>query len=351
MTDFITKNPCGIDLEIQNTSHRLRPVTSESITIRLFTGIFNSLQTYLQIRQKLKNNKPDLVHLASSASLALIKDLLIVRAARRAGVPVVVHWHFGRIPLLKKKQNWEWKLLLKVIRGSTCSFVLDALSYQALAGLRSTSVYCIPNPLSPEAEKKARELACVSVERRAGRVIYVGHIIKSKGVCELVKACSCLSEVQELRLIGPCEESMKKALMNVAREKDAGRWLYFEGQQEIEQVLDWMTRSPVLALPSYTEGFPMVVLEAMAMGCTVVASGVGAIPDMLAVNQKNPCGICVPPRNVETLSRAISELIRNPGEAALLGCHGRERVLNNYSAGQIMAEYKKRWNSVLGANN
>lgn len=347
MVGFVNEHPCGVNLKVQDTSHHIRPVTSESMFVRLFTGIFNSLQTFFQVRKNLQQEKPDLIHLASSASLAMIKDLLIVRTARRRGVPVVMHWHFGRIPCLKEKQNREWNLLIKLIHESAWSIVLDEKSVEALNEAGCTNVSCIPNPLAQEVEVKARELSENPIFRHTGRIIYVGHVIKDKGIYELVEACVTFPQVKELLLIGPYEDAIRKDLEKIARKREAGQWLLFEGQQNKEQVLDNMAQSPILALPSYTEGFPMVILEAMAMGCAIIAADVGAVSTMLAANTHSACGVCIPPKNVDQLQGAIADLMRKPSMMELYGSRGRQRVLGAYSVGNVFTQYKNCWQTII----
>ncbi|MEL7587624.1 MAG: glycosyltransferase family 4 protein [Prolixibacteraceae bacterium] len=351
MINYVEANQTDARLTVYNTSHRLRPITSESKLMRLYTGISNSLKTYFDVGRIMKRDMPDLVHLASSSSLALIKDLLIIRAGKRRNVPVVVHWHFGRIPALRARKNWEWKMLMRVIRQSSRSVVIDDPSYGALIDEGCANVSCVPNPLSQEVERRARELQQEKPGRRKGGVLYVGHVLRKKGVYELVEACTATSLVEELVLIGPYEEQVRNELAKIAGARDNGRWLVFKGQQGQDQVLAHMARFPVLALPSHTEGFPMVVLEAMAMGCAVVATDVGAIPDMLAVNTETPCGICVPVKDPATLGEAVVSLMSGTGKRELFSARATERVLEQYTMQKVFAAYTRVWNQVVSSKS
>src|SRR5690606_33278070 len=105
--------------------------------------------------------------------------------------------------------------------------------------------------------------------------------------------------------------------------------------------------SSIFALPSYTEGFPNVILEAMSMGCAVIATNVGAIPEMLAISSDKPCGICVPVKNVEKLTEAITLLISNPQKVEMMGRNGSERVLKYYTFNSIIKQYMSVWQNAL----
>lgn len=340
---FILNSENNIELSVCNTTHRFRPETSESKVVRIFSGIQNTLETLYKVEKAIRSERPDVIHLASSSSLALLKDLLILKRSHLAKIPVVMHWHFGRIPELKAQQNREWEFLLKVIKSSDWSVVIDEKSFQTLKEEDFTNVAFIPNPLPPDAVQKAGEMQLNGHVKHLNRIIYVGHIIKNKGVFELVNACSELKTVKELICIGKAENSVKKELEKIARKREKGEWLQFTGELKKNEVLEFMAQSQVLALPSYTEGFPMVVLEAMAMGCAVVATSVGAIPQMMAAQSENPCGICVPPGNTEKLHEAIGELVKNPSLCEIYGQRGRKRVLENYTIDKVFSQYKTIW--------
>jgi glycosyltransferase involved in cell wall biosynthesis len=333
----------GTDLILYNTTHRFRPMTSQSLFVRFCTGIANSLATCFNVFKIIKRHNPDVIHLASSSSLALIKDVLLVTLANRLKTPVVMHWHFGRIPQLKQKHNWEWRLLVKVIRKSSMSIVIDQCSYDALIASGFSNVAYVPNPLAANIALHSMQLPSHPVNQQPGRLIFVGHIIREKGVFELVEACLNIPEVFELMLIGPGEEADVEDLKKLARVRGAGKWLKFTGEVTNEQVIELMKQSSVLVLPSYTEGFPMVILEAMAMGCVVVASNVGAIPEILDIYSSTPCGVCVPPYNADQLKEAIEHLIRNPKEVVTLRQRAMKRVLSTYTVENVYVQYKAVW--------
>lgn len=347
LINYLKTTPNGTNLILFNTSHRFRPVTSKSLFVRFYSGVYNSIKTYIKVRKFIKKDKPDIIHLASSASLALFKDLLIAKAANDSKIPIVLHWHFGRIPFLNTIRNWEWRLLQKVIHTSTMSIVIDNKSYHTLVTEGISNIISIPNPLSSDIEERARKLKEKSLNRPIGRLIYVGHLIYDKGVYELVTVCSQTSIINELILIGPYEKSVKEDLIKIAKQRSSDTsWLKFTGSLNIDQVLDHMMHSPVLVLPSYTEGFPMVILEAMAMGCAIIATDVGAISEMLGISTNMPTGICIPPKNIDKLREAIVDLAGDQSKLESFGKRGMNRVLENYTMEKVYHQYLSVWNKL-----
>jgi glycosyltransferase involved in cell wall biosynthesis len=184
-------------------------------------------------------------------------------------------------------------------------------------------------------------------QKPPGRIIFIGHIIKEKGVYELAEACSQIPSVKELVLIGHYESSVKNELLKRASHRTDNTWLKMPGELSHEEVLDFICNSDILVLPSYTEGFPMVIIEAMAMGCPVIATDVGAIPEMLEADGEYPCGICVPVKDAEILKDTISELMADPVKRIAMGRNGAARVLKHYTVGKIAGMYKSVWQAAV----
>ena len=295
----------------------------------------------------MRNSNPDIIHLSSSSGFSLLKDLMILRFAKRRDIPVIMHWHFGRIPEIIRSNNWEWKMLHRAIKSCTESIVLDGVSFNVLSEHKIGNIHIIPNPLPTVVEMKASELVSNGdifkfKKGNTGRIIFVGHIIKEKGIFELIDACSDIPSVKEVVLIGHYQKPVYVELKKRASRRDE-TWLKLPGELSHDQVLEYISQSAVLALPSYTEGFPMVILEAMALGCAVIATNVGAIPEMLAVSTASPCGICVPVRNVENLRKGIITLCEDPEQTLAMGRNGIKRVLECYTLRNVLKQYKALW--------
>ncbi len=343
LTDYLASNPCGVKVIFCNTADKLRSVVNKSLLLRLVTGSIVSIRIYLKFIKIIRNEIPQLVHLSSSASLSLIRDNLILSFANRSKIPVITHWHFGRIPEIASRQNWEWKLLCSAIKKSRCSIVIDNKSYNTLIASGFSNVLCLPIPLGPDFEKKTKKTINKENQNSRGKVIFVGHIIRAKGIFELVNACSNIHEINELILIGPYKKKIKSKIFKTVARKSNSEWLKFTGALNRDRLIDIMLTSGILALPSYTEGFPNVILEAMATGCCVVATDVGAIPDMLAIGENSPCGICVPVQDTKKLEKAISYLINNPESAEMMGANGMKRIKDNYTSEIVISQYLSVW--------
>ena len=148
---------------IQNVYHvdasiRFKSAKSRSRFRRLWSGILDTLILIFRFWNSLVKYKPNCVHIATSASLALYKDYIYLWIASRFKADVVFHYHFGRIPKLKQLRNWEWNKLISCVEKSKYVIVIDPISYKVLCeeGF-GQKVFYIPNPCSLSIETIAKQ--------------------------------------------------------------------------------------------------------------------------------------------------------------------------------------------------
>src|SRR5262249_16793891 len=84
----------------------------------------------------------------------------------------------------------------------------------------------------------------------------------------------------------------------------------------------------LVALPSYTEGLPVIVLEAFAAGVPVVATAVGGTPEVIEEGQ---CGYLVPPGDAAALVRRLSDLLGSESQRQAMGARGQQRVREQFT--------------------
>lgn len=329
-----------------DTTVKYKDILELRLWKRITAGIKVTVDVISAIKDTIRKENPNVIHLTSSASLALFKDYLILRVAKKFNLPVVIHWHFGRIPDLATKKNWEWYLISFIIRNSAYSIVIDNHSYKALKDAGFNNVVNIANPVSKELAKIASLQKNLDRFIDKGKIVFVGHVFVNKGIFELVRVCSTLPVVKQLKLIGPVMEEVKTELNEIAKKRGDGSWLKFTGVKSSNDVLSEISSSELLALPSYTEGFPNVIIEAMAMACPVVATNVGAIPEMLNINGDSPCGFCVPVKDNESLKTSVEKLLSDKELATKYGQNGLTRVLDNFTMDKIFKQYQVIWQNV-----
>lgn len=304
---------------------------------RIWDGIRAYTRYLWNMRKQLRRKQYDVLHVTSAASYGLLRDYLLLKIAKRHRVKTILHFHFGRIRSLRKANNWEYKCLLKVARMADWVIVLDEASKETLLKDGIQHVRKIANPIAPWVLDFVGKNT--GVQRLPNQVLYVGQCYKEKGVEEVIKAGNGLPELK-VKLIGSVSEAYKGSLTALMKNPEN---MTLTGLLPYEQVLQEMLRCTVFVLPSYSEGFPNVILEAMACGCPIVATPVGAIAEMLDVEGENPCGVCVPVRDVEALQHAISDLINDAEKAKQMGVQAQKRVEEQYAIPKVWAQLVSVW--------
>lgn len=332
-----------IYLEVLPMDRKYYVNDNDSLVKRVFYGILEYSTMIKKIRKVIQSNSFSIVHLASSASLSLFKDYLCLKILRKRKINSIIHFHFGRIPELAKANNWEWKFLLKIAQLASKIIVIDQASYDTLKKNGINNVEYLPNPLSPNIEKLIEQNH--NIDRKDNTVLFVGHVIKTKGVYELAEACSSIENIN-LKIVGLYSDIVKNELLDIYKKNNNISKIEFTGNIPADDVIKEMLSCTVFALPTYTEGFPNVILESMACSCPIVTTNVGAIPEMLDIKNGDNYGICISPQDIDNLKYAISRMLDNPSFAKKCGENAKKRVKEMYSMPVIWNHMCDIWNKI-----
>ncbi len=305
---------------------------------RVISGIKDYVKPVKNTIKKLKTRKFDVLHLCTSASMSLFKDWVVVKKARKYGARAVVHLHFGRVPEVAAKNNWEWKLLMHIAHMASDVVSMDMKSFTTLKEAGLTNVHYLPNPLSQSIIQQVENLRG-SITREKNKVCFVGHVIPTKGVFELVEACREVPNIK-LYVVGKASPEIKNEMKRLA---DDFQSMFFLDEIDHEKVISEMLSSELFVLPTYTEGFPNVILESMACGCAIVATPVGAIPEMLDIDSEATCGLCSPPKDVTALKNNIRYFINDPNKAKEYGQRAVARVNEMYAIPIVWKQLVNIW--------
>ena len=153
-------------------------------------------------------------------------------------------------------------------------------------------------------------------------MLYVGRLEQAKGVLDLLEAFSLLARRRnDIRLVLVGDGSARGALARAAAD-DLGDRVLVAGPRPHDEVPRWMAACDALVLPSWAEGTPNVILEALACGRRVVATRVGGAPDLVTGPE---LGELVPPRQPALLAEALGRAADNPyspDDVARIGARG-----------------------------
>jgi glycosyltransferase involved in cell wall biosynthesis len=150
-------------------------------------------------------------------------------------------------------------------------------------------------------------------------VVYIGRMDVKKGLRELVEAAVSLRPQRpnlHVYMIGVGPD--KPLIESLIQANNAAGYIHALPGCAFDEVAVWMAAADLVTLPSYMEGCPNAVLEALASGRPVVATDVGGIPEVLS----EKCGRLVPPRDAGALAQALASVLDRTWDAETISAHG-----------------------------
>ena len=263
-------------------------------------------------------------------------------AGRLAGVPVIISTIHNSLKDYKVSPLTRWlytvllRLTLPLVHRILCVSEAnrgDLIEECPAAAAKAHTVYngVVLSAFSsqPYHQKVRQELGVTE----GPVLVMVARLTEQKGHRYLLQALSCLLETwPQLCCLFVGEGELQDALRRMAIDLGVERACRFVGVRE--DIPDILTAADVFVLPSLSEGFPFVLLEALAMGCPVVASRVNGVPELI---EDHKTGLLVPPRDPQALARAIRDMLDDRRAALRMGAAGRALVRERFTVNRMVA--------------
>jgi glycosyltransferase involved in cell wall biosynthesis len=263
-------------------------------------------------------------------------------AGRLAGVPVIISTVHNSLkdyevrPLKRWLYMYLLRLTLPLVHRIIC--VSDANrrdlidEYPAVAA-KTQTVYNGVDPSAfpsqPDCQKVRQELGI----RQGPLLVTIARLTEQKGHCYLLQAFPDLLKTwPQLCCAFVGEGELQDTLQRMAIDLGVERACRFVGVRE--DIADILAAADLFVLPSLSEGFPFVLLEALAMGLPVVASRVNGVPELI---ENHKTGLLVPARDPQALVAAIREVLSDPTAASEMGAAGRSVVQKRFTVDQMVA--------------
>jgi len=170
-----------------------------------------------------------------------------------------------------------------------------------------------------------------SVVSTADSILYVGRLIRAKGVQDLIEAHKRLGGRLPLAIVG--DGPYRRQLREIAGSSNS---IQFLGELSGKQLDDVYRSARIFVNPSYSEGLPTAVMEAASFGIPVIATSVGGTEEII---QAGTTGLLIEPGNVDDLERSISWTLKHKEATQRMAKACRKRVLELFSWNEITNQY------------
>lgn len=309
-------NNCGITVDIVDTAQRHAGIIGE---LNRTAAIFRNIK-----KRMTYSTKYQIAHLNTSIGyFGIIRDYIVARALRANGIPVVLHFHCDI-------QFWDRGavksyFIKKTLKTCSLCFVLCNSSKHHLFEKYKADSVLVPNYIDDKYIVDHKDIS-----DKIKKILFTGRISINKGALDLLEVAKRFPNI-EFILAGK---------MLLTDEKIDGKNITLLGEVQHDRIIKLLDECDAFILPSYSEGFSIALMEAMARGVPCIATNVGANADML----DGQSGIIVNAKNPDAIEEAISSM-QNRECRMKLSRGAIQKVKNNYTLEKVMksiiSEYKR----------
>ncbi|BBO19571.1 glycosyltransferase [Candidatus Desulfobacillus denitrificans] len=293
---------------------------------------------------------------AAVSSVTPKAGLLALLAAAATRIPLRIHIFTGQV--WTTRTGWKRALLKAADR------LMASLATHVLADSPSQRDFLVAEGVAPAGKVRVLgegSICGVDGERfrpDAGRrtdirhthgipeeavvFLFLGRLNRDKGVADLAEAFASLDHpAAYLLVVGPDEEGMREAMLaRLGAAAERCRFVGFTDRPE-----DCMAAGDVFCLPSYREGFGMVVIEAAAAGLPAIASRIYGVIDAV---EDGVTGLLHAPGDVGGMAALMNTLARDPTRRAAMGQAARERALRLFASQTVTQAWLDFYRQLLG---
>ncbi|SES77323.1 Glycosyltransferase involved in cell wall bisynthesis [Methanococcoides vulcani] len=317
-----------------------------SIKKSLIKNLLLFLKNKFKLIYLLSFKRPKIVHIHTSSYMAFWEKSIFLIVSKLFFTKVIMHIHGGgfsefyqntRIPLTKSLIRFFLNISDRIIVLSNGwnDFFAEIVN--------KNKIIVIPNGVYSDLYLPDNVL-----KSKNGfiHILFAGYLAKEKGIYDILDSIPhVLQKHNNARFVfAGIEEKLGEfdKIKKYASELNIDNNTFFLGMLSKQEMVDTYKKSNIFILPSYIEGLPISILEAMAAGLPIISTPVGGIPEVI-VDGEN--GFLITPGDSLELANKIIELIGSLKLRMMMGEFNQEKIRNNYDwkiiANQISDEYNK----------
>lgn len=305
----------------------------------IYNRIKIAVTSWVSLIGSLLCRKVSFLHIHTAMYGSFWRKSVYSQTARLFNVPVIMHLHGSEMKTFYNSTSPRvQKLISYLIENSNCVIVLSSSWKDFVKRIApKANVQVVNNYVSIPSD------VLFEVEQGKFDVLFLGIVGPRKGTYDLLHAWSLIvKQLPNAKLYiggnGDIDQAKK-----LAEQLGIKNQVEFLGWVSGDDKLRYLKSADVFVLPSYNEGLPMSVLEAMAWQKPVVTTKVGGIPELII----DSCdGLLIDPGNIKQLSDAILKLHNNLDFRVKIAKKAREKVINDYSRVTILPKLENIYSNI-----
>lgn len=259
-----------------------------------------TLKAFRRIKKAYKRNKFHILHAHMSERSSITRKRWVMKYAKRQGSKTVLHMHGAEFEVLYNEMTEKQKKKVReTLELADKILILGEYWSEFVGGLvkDSSKVQVLYNAVDVPDE--------YMYSKDSNSILFLGAVSKRKGIDELLQAlCETSKQLKGRYVVNIYGPDVEGNISEKIAEHGLTEWVRYCGWLNKENKADVLMNTSINVLPSYNEGLPMTILEAMSYGIPSITTTVAAIPE--AVNLNN--GILISPGNVKELGAALLKM-------------------------------------------
>ncbi|MFD1952813.1 glycosyltransferase family 4 protein [Paenibacillus thailandensis] len=249
----------------------------------------------------------DVIHLHSAAKGSFYRKAIYTIVSKLLRKKIVFHIHASGFEAFQKSNHFNSWVVKNTLNKADCIIVLsDQMRKLVRSYCQNQKIVVLPNPINIP---KDSEIEKLKEPNQKIQLLFMGEIGKRKGIYDLVDAISQLpNEARQRVVLHICGNNEIDKLKEYIISKQLTGSCIVHGWIDGVQKNKFLSNADVYILPSYAEGLPISILEAMAYGMPIISTNVGGIPEIVKNNEN---GFLLEPGDTVSLAIAIEKLIND----------------------------------------
>ncbi|MBY8911582.1 glycosyltransferase family 4 protein [Bacillus sp. YC2] len=279
--------------------------------------------------------KPELIH----AHFAMPSGGAAAIVSKALGIPYVLTLHGSDVNVYPHYSKSAHQAFTLAVQGAADIYAVSGRLREEMQKLSETDCSVLPIGIALDAFQE-REQTKEDIRKQLGLppdkklIVFIGRLVKEKGVFDLSKAVQSLDDTYQAVFVG---DGAAKPFLR----EQAGHII--TGQVPNDKIKDYLLASDMLALPSYSEGMPTVVIEALALKIPVICTDVGGVASLFGRYRH----LLIKPGSPEALAEAIVQYEHGGAWTQETADELYQTVRNHFDASKNAKALKERYRAVI----
>lgn len=323
------------DLYFQN----MRFIPTWKLSNKVIKAFYASRALLITFFLLLFDRRIEILHIHGAANASFKRKTIFIKLGKLFGKRVILHMHAADFEQYYENQKNK-DHIIKTINQCDKLIVLSNswAQYFNNIGVLKSNIEVLNNIVSPPQH--------ISKQKENGKIkfLFLGEIGYRKGIFDLLKAISLNKEIfQEKIILRIGGNEVEGNIREFIKKNGLESFVLYEGWVSGNKKAECLNWADIYILPSYNEGLPIAILEAMSYSHPVISTNVGGIPDVV---HSHVNGIIVEPGNLVQIKNALLFFIEHPESIKEFGANSYQMV-HPYFPSSVFSHLESIYNSLL----